>query len=358
MKPLHEQALGAIVIAGLLALGLLASGEPERSRGWDLLTQSAPPSLGSVARIDWSADGDRILCQSRGGASALPTLSVHEADARRRFNPVWIQTFGGSIGHASLFPDGQSIVLGTQTGELWQIELSTSWAEELAHTPDGTPLAVTAVSPDGRQVAAATNLGTVFVCDLDLGTTVLMQSTRDSGVAELSFSPDAARILCTRTDGSLTLWSTITGESIGELWGGERLPAAADFHPDGHEILCFPRDESIQSWDADRSRVTSQGVPSAAATFGNFTLDVDATGTLAAWGSGIDKRIMVWDLARQKKRLEIDNPAVVLQLRFSPDGGRLAVAGRETRIRIYDLTRGGLELPSLNVGDLVADDIE
>src|SRR5258708_2950544 len=121
MKLFHEQIIGAIVIAALVAIGLFVAEESELPRWLNgpFLTQHAPglTSLVAVSQVEWSADGKRLLSVARGsGSECRNTLSFHHLKDGVTYSPVWAA--GVEISHVSLSPDGLSVVAGTHSGDL------------------------------------------------------------------------------------------------------------------------------------------------------------------------------------------------------------------------------------------------
>lgn len=353
MKLLHEQVIGGIVIAALVAFGLIIAEEPELPRllNGPFFAQAPASSLSTVtvSHVEWSADSRKLLCQSRGGSSAALSLSVHDVSADTGFVPDWCDAFDGVISYVSLSPDGTSVVVASFLGELWWIDLETSAATELAKIPVDIPFIATAIGHDGRLMAGATNDGEIYVCEPGIGKTLRLASQRKRPVIQLRFSYDSQRILSSGTDGSVAVWDTDDGALLGEYPAHDNLPGAAGFLPGGNRVLSTTVNSALQIWEVADRNVQWRGAPASYGAFGTVTLDVTAGGNLAAWGNRPDRRIVVWDLETQQKRFEIENPSAVLELKFSPDGTMLAVAGRENVVRLYDM-QTGLEIGVVTVG--------
>jgi WD40 repeat protein len=355
MKLLHEQVIGGVVIAGLVAIGLLVAEEPEMSKWLDgpFLSRTASRQLSSitVSSVDWSADGRTLLCQSRGGANALQTLSIHQVSERTGYIPAWCNALAGSICHASLSPDGTSVVVSTHAGELWWVDLETWNATQLATQDHDFPILTTAIGHDGTLMAGGSGNGAVYLCHPIQSSTRTLSSGRQAAVMSLDFSANSQRLLCTRTDGSIALWDTFSGELLCELAGDEG-PTAAKLLVDGNRILTSSNDDRIQIWDLVSRAIQWRGSHGSDRRHGVATMDVASSGDIAAWGGGMTHRIIVWDLLNQQKKFEITNPSVVLHVCFSPDASSLAVAGREGIVRIYDMNLG-TEVQTIDVGRAV-----
>jgi WD40 repeat protein len=350
MKLLHEQVIGGIVIAALVSVGLLFTEEPELAR-WlknPFLARDGFQALStlSVSHVDWSADGRKLLSQTRGRDTAQHTLSVHDLKDGTGVIPAWAGALHGNISHASISPDGTSVVLATHRGELWWVDMDTSAATELAKASNA--FLATAMGHDGRLMAGATTDGEVYLCDPTKGGMRALPSRRKDGVIRLRFSARSERLLCTRVDGSMTVWETSTGAMVGDLDARTRMPTAAAFVGDGSHVFSLGGVGSIRIWNVDRGTAQWHGIDETCGQHGIAAVDVEASSTLAACCAGMSHRIMVWDLQSRQTKLEIVNPSLVLNLKFSPDGTRLAVAGRESIIRIYDALNGS-ELQTVDV---------
>jgi WD40 repeat protein len=350
MKLLHEQVIGGIVIAALVAVGLLITEEPELGRWLEspFLAPDRYPRLSNstVSHMDWSADGRKLLSQSRGGDTAAHKLSIHDLNDGTGTIPTWVDALQGSISHASLSPDGSSVVLATYGGELWWVDTDTSAATELAKSSNS--FLATAMGHDGQFMAGATTDGEVYLCEPTNGRMRTLLSPRKAAVIVLRFSAASERLLCARSDGSISVWETSSGAMLGDLAGVTHTPTAAAFLDDGSQVISLGGIGAIRIWNVDSRGEKWHGIEGSFSQNGIAAVDVDVSSALAAWGGGMSQRIMVWDLQTRQTKLEIENPSVVLCLKFSPDGSRLAVGGRESTIRIYDASNGS-ELRTVNI---------
>lgn len=352
MRLLHEQVMGAVVIAGLVAMGVFVAEEPELPSwmGGRFLTQSKSDqlTLAIVNSVDWSADGKTLMCLSRGGSNAMTTLTLHDFSTSSGQLPDWVSMIPGGICHSSLSPDGSSVLVSTNTGELWWIDLETSAATELVRLPTSCPIASTAFGHDGRWMAGGAENGDVHLCDPTRGFSQVLSARSFAPVVRMQFSNDSQRILCTRCDGSISIWETASGNLVDEFDGRRAVAAVAMFLADGDHIVTSGADDTIQILSIALRTQVWRGGREVFGPFGMATLDVASAGNLAAWGEALNRRIVVWDLENQQKKFEINNPSVITHLKFSPDGKLLAVAGRESIVRVYDL-RNGKELRKIDI---------
>lgn len=340
MKLFHEQVIGGVVIAGLVAIGLLMAEEP----GWPRLFEGpffATSNNGGLSSItvnhfDWSADG-QVLSQSRGAATAMQTLTLHDVNGTGH-TLDWAHSENVSINHASLAPDGESVVVATDGGQLWWVDLETWAFTELKNTSKKSAFVATSIGHDGQFMAGGTCDGQVFIFDPRHGA-VRQLSTEKDAVSRLRFSSDSTRLLCTRTNGAIAVWDTSTGEQLLDVSGQDNLPTAAAFLPDCNRVMAS-LGESIHIWDLVSGAALWRGTHGSAGRFGTAAFDVASNGGQAAWAAIANHRVVVWDLENRRIKREIINPSVVLDLRFSSDGTTLAIAGRESTIRLYNVATG------------------
>jgi WD40 repeat protein len=340
---------GSLCIIGLVAAGLWHSNRYEmRDAPGSNLGSAGAISAGVprfvVNRVDWSADGRLLLSLSREAGDCQGKLVLHDTTEKTTGMPIAIM--GEYISTVALTPDGRHALVGSSAGHLWW----TGW--ETIDAP--SPLAVltgedtftsTAITDSGRQVAAGTNRGEIYLCDPERQTSFTLTAFRSSAVSDLHFTHDGTRLISAQHDGTIRVWEAATGELLREFTGHGIPATGAAFLPDGERVISAGLDDTVRIWDIAGGRELWRGEFELG---GIRALAVSADGRTAAWG-GRNRRIVVWDLERSQKRFDIATPAsVVFHLGISHDGSLLAVGGTESVIRLYDMQTGieqqGIEL--------------
>ena len=353
MKTWHETLAGVAAIVALVAVAVWYADESEGQPWFNTklaatgTTQAALPQV-CVNFVDWSADGKKLLTLSRGETSALGVLTLHDATGNVCRMPIDVS--GDHVHCAALAPDGRHVLAGTAGGHLWWIDLDSVEMVQLVKLPESTAFTRLAIATSGRVVAAATNLGSIFVCHPPDQDAVLLASDRQSSVADVRFSWDDKQLLSARNDGSIAVWDLVSGSLRQELARHDRGATAAAFLRDDQRIVSAGRDDTVRVWNIASGKELWRGE---FGLHGVNTVDVSQDGTTAAW-AGFCGKIVVWDLARERKKFEIATPAkVIYHLKLSSDGTTLAVAGMEGTVRLYDVQSGteqeGIEIaPGMN----------
>jgi WD40 repeat protein len=221
-----------------------------------------------------------------------------------------------------------------------------------------------AFSPDGRRLALpipfagpefTPEVEVASVEDVTTGKTLCtLKAPNDTLVTWLLFSPDGKQVAgaCEGDQDRVRFWDAGTGRSLKALPGNPRGVTDLAFSPDGKLLATAGRDNrsrgQLMLWDISTGKDTF-----------TFTADVHDELTCVRFSSD-GKRLAVcgrnsfptrpkgvlkvWDVIT---RQEIDKipaePGRLTSLLFSPDGRRLAVAGvSEGTARVFDLTSGEL----------------
>jgi WD40 repeat protein len=301
-------------------------------------------TLAAVRRIEWSADGQKIISLSQGALCSGECLAMH--DAIHGSGAMPIDVAGEPVGAMALSPDSRHLAVTTYCGKLLWIDLDSSNTVALVDDVHSNFTAA-AISADGRLLAAAdARTGSIYVCSPAQGTMLRLTVRRQSSVSVLRFSEDGRRLISAHNDGSICHWDLATQAVLNELAGNSQPVTAVEFLPGDQRIISTGVDGAVRIRNLDSSH-EEWSVESGDA--GISTLAMSPDGRTAAWG-GYNRRIVVWDLELNEKKFEFKFPApVVSQLKFAPDGTTLAVAGRGAMIRLYDM-RSGTEKEGIHVG--------
>lgn len=337
-----------------------------------------------IKYLAFLADGKQILLRDEREAVVrlLDTESGQEVRAFR-CQEEQLQSFAHS-------PDGQLLVVGGQTGilQLWEI---ASGKERFARKKHADSCVALAFSPDSKLLASGDKNGIAHLWDIATGK---IAHTLDAkidqgpgqhlGIGSLSFAPDGKTLLSSHRDWAV--YSDVaTGQEIGRIPnepsralryfpGGKMLVAGGDnqwgrgdnmfrffdletgkpcrnfdglgasvealaYSADGKYIAANDGGNTappeLRVWEVNSGRVVLQNITRGTVHMTNLAFSPKSD-TLAAahWNT-----ITLWDWKTGKPRRTLPNyqAAPVGSLAFSTDGAKLACAGQDDSIRVWDL---------------------
>jgi tetratricopeptide (TPR) repeat protein len=107
-----------------------------------------------------------------------------------------------------------------------------------------------AFSPDGKQLAAASEDLTVTVWDVTSGQQQLTLRGHARPAREVAFSPDGQRLASASFDRTIKLWDLATSQEILTLRGHKLGVFAVAFSPDGDRLATAGEDNVVKLWEA------------------------------------------------------------------------------------------------------------
>jgi microtubule-associated protein-like 6 len=236
-----------------------------------------------------------------------------------------------SIGFA-----GGKTVTGTASGDLYVWEGRTVVQVIAAHGSS-----VNALSSCANGIASGGKDGKIklWTPELRLKCTFEVGVSRNSSIRSICWNPDNGKVLVGTRASEIYEYNDSDGfcqrgaplaqaHYDGELWGLATKPY------DGTRFVTCADDNTLRLWDTDKFKMLKACDLGAAARAITYSPDGKAivagleTGGLAIYEAGSLREVMTKSVSKEG----------VSDLKFSPDGETLAVASRDNRIYLYDVS--------------------
>jgi WD40 repeat protein/serine/threonine protein kinase len=329
----------------------LASGQEDGTiRIWDAasgaLVHTLSADLYSVQALAFHPEGKQLVSVGKDG-----TIKVWDL---RRDPPQVVHrllTDGGDYANVVYSGDGKRFAARGpgNTVKVWD---SARAAEFLTLSGIGSTFVQVALNHDGRRLAVTGLDDTVSIWELPGGVGPAQPAAarrlhllRGHGrlIGGLAFSPDGARLATASLDRTVQVWDVARGEHLHTYRGHTSSVLALAFSPDGRRLASAGGDRTVKVWDATAG-LECRTLGSRQLQFTAIAIDpCSPCLALAERFGGVSR----YDLATGSKREGLLPPSMfILRMAFSPDGSRLAVAGRPPgnkspfQVRICDPASG------------------
>jgi WD40 repeat protein len=298
---------------------------------WDIVTDREVQTLqhqGAVLDAAFSPDGKRLAT-----ASTDQQAHVWDIETGKEVSPpLWHETIVSGVAFST---DGKRLSTATVNDvvRLWEFAGVPS-----VTLPHQESVRFAAFSPDGTRVLTATDFTAQLWDATGTAGKATFVWTPGAQIYHATFSPDGAYVLTASDDDLARLWDVKTGKEAAALPHQHRVRYAA-FRRDG-KMLLTASGQQLGVWDvAALPQVPSE--PKVSLThddqlvlYGEFSADgreilsVDFGGTAR-----------VWNVETAQERIKLRRSEITVA-RLSPDGRRMATAGKDRVLRIWDTATG------------------
>ncbi len=366
-------AIRAAMVAGILAAVMnpgLAAPEPVVLKG----------HTKTVSAVAWAADGKTVAT-----ASDDRTIRMWDPTTARQIASLPGIAREGYGGPVVAFTADLKVVAVNYWGEitirtvadgkaLVKIDPILDRGQKFAFRPDVFAMAF---SPDGKRLATAGSVaavggphglpgGITIVWDAETGKIVHQSDKLSTAASSVAWSTDGKRFAAGTNGaggelpeaGEVRVWDAESGKVLHsfkvkpEVEQGEWASAGdVAFGPDGKRVaapvtagsrgapaglLIDDMGASVRVWDLGTGKAT-QPVKGLKASVGRVVFSPDDKRLATAGG---DKVVRVWDVETGKELAALPSPDGVTVVAFSPDGKSLAAGSKDGSARIWEVPAG------------------
>lgn len=174
-----------------------------------------------------------------------------------------------------------------------------------------------AFSPDGKQIAAASANGCIWIWNTTNGHESMRLHGHSKEIESVNFSPDSKRIVTASSDNELKVWDAQTGTTL------KTMKTQSDCYQSFYDAVFSPDGRYIASSSTD--------------LFGIDDFDEIDINDYA--DSIVKNNIIIWDAETGAELKSMEGHGPINSLAFSPDGSRIVTASENT-IEIWDVESG------------------
>jgi WD40 repeat protein len=271
--------------------------------------------------------------------------------ARRKVRRAFLVDREHFLEAVALSADGKSVaVLAGNRASLWD----TASGEKVRDLKANADVRSLALSPDGKTIALGCwepadrnpEMGAVSLLDAATGKERLALK----GYANcLAFSLDGKRLATSRSDCTVRLWDTETGQPIAPVTGHTDAVTQVAVSVDGKTIVSAGDGGTVCLWDAAGTLKLSRQLQPGFGTYAGFGSvritpdgEVLATPGSTPYGPSRPTRPILWDVRTGKDLLTLEPLGLggpVCPVQVSPDGRTVAI-GIENTVALWDVSTG------------------
>jgi WD40 repeat protein len=201
--------------------------------------------------------------------------------------------------------------------------------------------------PDGRRILTCSEDGKAWICDILTGKPLLPPLEHPGPVKQGSFSSDGKRILTVCVDATVRVWNAASGEAVTPRLPHSQVIANACFAQGGEQVIVVGKEGIVKVWQVSQREFAPLAL-GAHDQVAHLALTPDRQRVLTMVGKDLAQVCDIPDGGKAVGPLAHTNE--ILDATFSADGRWIAIAGKDSIVKVWDSRNGTMRLPDLYHG--------
>jgi len=291
----------------------------------------------AVMAIAFSPDGRRIYT---GGDEGV----LHVWNAETGNLNTQLHGHAGRVTRIRPTSDGKALLTLSDDKTIRRWTAGADAAFDAPRSSD-TYVYAFAGSPDGTTLAMGAPNGQVSVWNAQAGTMKNQFPCLEEGANAVALNPDGSQLVAVNWGAKVPILDARTGAAVRTLEGVEGVSSGCAWSADGRWIAAASRRNFVFVWEAETGRLIQKINCESGTYFVQFSPDSRRLAT-----AGNDGKILVWDMTQAEQGLVSKvsswqahaTGSSIYSLHFSPDGKRLLSGAEDKTAHIFEFPSGKL----------------